>query len=254
MEQDIIVTGMILSAAPAGEYDKRLVLLTKERGKITAFAKGARRQNNALLAKTNPFSFGRFMLALGRNTYHMRNAEIDNYFREMADDYERACYGFYFLELTDYYTKEADDELQTLKLLYQSMRALLNPAIPMKLVRYIFELKILVINGEYPRMFQCYLCGKEVKSGYFSVKESGMICDECGQGISDSVRITSSALYTIQYVIASPIEKLYTFVVSKDVLEIFAAVMELYRNHYIEKHFKTLDVLEEKWNEHIIKK
>lgn len=244
-QREMTVQGMVLRSAPQGDYDRRLVLLTKEKGKITVFARGARKSSNALAGKTNPFSFGNFLIGSGSSAYYLKQAEIINYFMEMGQDYERNCYGCYFLEFADYYSREDTEGLQMLKLLYQSLRALLKDSIPNRLVQNIFELKAMVINGEYPEVFTCMSCQKELSEGYFSVFRGGVYCPACHKNITDGMYIDGSLLYAMQYIITAKIEKLYTFVLKEDISKNFNRIMINYRRHYIDNEFKSLALLEE---------
>ena len=132
---------MVLKSGPVGEYDRRLVILTRERGKITAFARGSKRPGSSLMAVSQPFVFGKFKLYEGRDSYSLASAEVKNYFTEIGEDVEAACYGSYFLEFADYYGRENMEGTELLLLLYQSMRALLKPSLPNPLIRTVFELR-----------------------------------------------------------------------------------------------------------------
>jgi len=243
MVQQLVLQGMVLSAMPIGEYDKRIVILTTKRGIITAFSRGSRRSNSAMLGATSPFVFGEFTMIEGRTSYTLVSANISNYFMELRNDITAAYYGFYFLEFTGYYARENVNETQLLKLLYQTMRILCKKVISEKLIRRIYELKILVINGEYPQCFQCVKCGSVNNLFYFSCINSGIICNDCKRGITDLIFIKESALYAMQYIISTDIEKLYTFNVTDDVLAVLEKIMDSYLGMYIDKSFKSLEIL-----------
>ncbi len=207
------MTGMVLKAEPIGEYDRRVVILTKEKGKISAFARGARKQTSRLLAATNPFSFGTFRLYAGRSSYNLAEADISNYFESLRTDYEGAYYGMYFLEIMDYYTRENNEDKEMLKLLYQSLRALMHEKIPNRLIRYIFEMKAMVLSGEFPGM---------PADGDFE----------------------ESTHYAVHYIMSSTVEKLYTFTVTDEVLAQLARIADDYRKRYMDREFKSLEILE----------
>lgn len=244
MSDQIKVTGMVLSAMPVGEYDKRLVILTKERGKIHGFARGAKRSGNGLMAASQLFVFGEFSLIEGKNAYTIVSAKVDNYFEALRDDMEATCYGCYFLEFADYYGRENADDLEMLKLLYQTIRALCKKTIPYPLIRCIYELKIMVVNGEYPQCFECTHCHGTENLHLFSAQRRGMLCSSCRQqGGMNAIPVSPAALYTMQYIISTPVEKIYTFHVSDEVLENIKNILYRYRNMYIDKKFKSLEVL-----------
>ena len=94
----VTVNGMVLSAMPIGEYDRRIVLLTTDLGRISAFVRGARRPNSSLLAAARPFSMGIFTLHAGRDSYTVQAASIKEYFEAVSSDVTKMAYGCYFLE------------------------------------------------------------------------------------------------------------------------------------------------------------
>lgn len=213
MQESVSVTGMILKTEPIGEYDRRVVILTGERGKISAFAKGARRPGSRLMAATNPFSFGKFRLYEGRTSYSITEANISNYFEDLRADYIGAYYGMYFMEVADFYTRENNDELQMLKLLYQSLRALLHEKMSDDFVRCVFELKAIAVNGEFP-------------------------------GAPEGTRYQESTLYAVDYIGRAPVEKLYTFLVTPEVLTQLKEIAREYCRRFMDRKFKSLEILE----------
>lgn len=150
MQDFVEVTGIVLKAVPVLEMDKRITVLTKERGKISAFARGAKKPGSRFMAATNPFCYGTFRLYEGKTAYNLSEVRIAEYFENLREDFEGAFYGMYFCDVADYYTRENNDEKEMLKLLYVSLKALTKGAVPHELVQYIFEMKALVVNGEFP--------------------------------------------------------------------------------------------------------
>lgn len=244
MADQIKVMGMVISSSPIGENDKRIVLLTKEKGKISAFARGARRPGNHLMAASESFAFGSFYLFYGKDSYTLANAEITNYFRELADALETTYSGYYFLELAQYYSVENQDASRMLNLIYAAFKALLNPKIDNRLVRYVYELKMLVLNGEYPDFFHCRNCGSEERISGFSISNNGVVCEQCMNVYPDAIRIGQSTLYTLQFVVCTRLEKLFTFTVSDEVIAELRMVMSRCMRTYVERKMNSLEILD----------
>lgn len=214
-----LVTGMVLEAAPAGEYDKRIVLLTREHGRITAFVRRARRQGSPLMAAATPFAFGKFRVRAGRSAYNIIEADIDTYFETLRTDVDAAMYGMYFLEVCNEITREENDESRILLLLYASCRALERSVemrdIPYEVIRRVFEIRTVVEEGEFP-------------------------------GITDADRaaMSETACYAIKRAATSPLGKLYSFALSGNVLhEVSSYTDRLCHTFFGGKTFRTLQIL-----------
>ncbi|MBO4456321.1 MAG: DNA repair protein RecO [Butyrivibrio sp.] len=213
MEELVSVKGMVIKHSPVGDYDWVATIFTADRGKITAFARSARKPGSKLAGSVEPFCFGTFKLFAGRSSYNIVEADIENYFEGFRQDLEGACYGTFFLELASYYTRENNEDKELLNLLYISLKALLNEKIQNRLVRCIYELRALCIEGEYP-------------------------------GIPEGRNLLESTRYAMNYIITSPLQKLYSFEVSKEVLLELEEINSEYRKKFIDRPFKSLEMLD----------
>lgn len=211
MRETIELTGMVLKVTPVGDYDRRLVILTRERGKITAFARGAKRSGSQLMAVSRPFVFGTFRVYEGRDAYNLHSAQVLNYFTELAQDVEMTCYGSYFLEFAGYYSRENLEGGELLLLLYQSLRALLKPALPNSLVRLIFELRAMKAGGEYTEL--------------------------------PPKKVSETAAYAWQYILETPLDSLYTFVLKPEIEEELKVCVDFNKRRFIDRPFHSLEIL-----------
>ena len=211
MNDLVKVSGMVLSASPVGDYDKRLVIETCELGKITAFGRGARRQGSPLLAAANPFVTGEFFVYPGRDSYRLVNAEIREYFRELTAAQPEVYIGFYFLDLIDYYGHESIDGRDMINLTYLALKALLNPEIDNRVVRAAFELRLIAMNGDY---------------------------------YPDSDRMDEKLFRICAYITGAPLIKLFSFNLSPDMIKEVAAVSGKVCKNVIDRPLKSKSIME----------
>ncbi len=241
--ESVEVTGIVLSSMPVGEADRRLLLLTRELGKISAFARGARKPTSMLVSSTRPFAFGKFHIYPGRNSYTVNKTDIQEYFEPLVMDISKSAYGCYFLELSSMFARENTDESETLLLLYYSLKALLNEHIPDKLVQRIFELKLLKLNGLLPDFSACGRCRKELTEGIFKPGLMQIVCTECARGDTSGYPLSKSALFALRHVQTEASNKLYRFTLTDEVLKEIAELAEFLIDRAIDRPVASREML-----------
>ena len=226
MQEGIAVQGIVLSSMPIGEADRRILLLTKELGKISAFSRGARRPTSSMIGAARPFAFGTFYLHNGRSAYTVQKAEISEYFEDLVLDVEKSAYGMAFMELAGYFSRENEDGTAALSLLYYALRALRAGKIPGALIQTIYECRMLTENGLFPDFSVCPKCGKPLKEGVFLPALMQPVCRDCAKEASE-YPLQGSTVYAFQYIRTAPLRTLFGFNVSDSVLRELRAVAEI---------------------------
>ncbi len=172
------VEGIVLKSIDYGESNKILTIFSREKGKFGAVARGAKKPNSRLAAVSQPFTYGYFLCLTGTGLATIQQGEIIDSFRDIKEDLLLAAYSSYTVELLDKGTDEKKVNPFLFELLYQTLKYYGEGYDP-KIIKNIFEVKMLSVLGFRPVLDGCALCGNHDGPYFFSVKEGGILCQKC---------------------------------------------------------------------------
>lgn len=232
------VNGIILSENNLGDFDKMLTMLTPGLGKISCVAKGARRPKSALLAGTQIFCFGEYLMYKGTNTYHINSVEPIEVFYNLRTDLDKLKYAVHINKIVQDVTTENQNCYNILQLLLNTLYTIAETDKNMDLVLGIFKLRLLCILGFRPKISECVNCHEKDKISYFSLKDDGFKCVACGKQDTSAITISESTKNAIKYTVTAPAKKIYSFNIKEESLEEFKLITKLYFNEKLEKEYK----------------
>lgn len=235
---NIKINGVILSESNVGDFDKMLTMLTPGRGKISCVAKGARRPKSALLAGTQMFCFGEYMVFKGTLNYHINSAEPIEFFYNIRTDLDKLKYAVHINKIVQDVTHENQNCYNILQLLLNTLYTISETDKDLEFVMSIFKLRLLCYLGFTPQITKCINCSEKEGLEYFSLRDSGFKCKTCGRQDTSCIRISESTKNAIKYTITAPAKKIYSFILKEESLEEFKLINKLYFNEKLEKEYK----------------
>jgi DNA repair protein RecO (recombination protein O) len=179
-----------------------VTLYTREFGKISALAKGARRRKSPFEAALDVLSIVHVVF-VHKSTEALdilTEAKLERRFRAASKDLARLYAAYYFVELTMALTEPADPQSELFDLLRAAIEGVdQGEAVDSWMLR--FEMRLLTIIGQGPALDHCVACGKpagRVADRWFSTAAGGLVCPACRPGKRSVVSVTDETIATLR--------------------------------------------------------
>jgi len=232
----IITNAVVLRRADYRENDRMLTLFSPTLGRIDALSRGCRRQKSPLMAASEVFCAGEYVLYTAGERMTVVSCTVQDTFYPIRSDFERLAHGMYALELCAA-AVQPDEENERLFLLL--LRALAHLAysedIAPKRVTAVFLMGLTSLIGFRPHVGRCAKCGMpiapivppgqaaDVPVAAFSPEHGGVLCTGCGAG--ELCRIGANELNSLQAIMRRGIRTLEEDAEISDAL--FAALRQM---------------------------
>lgn len=173
--------GIVLRARDLGEHDRLVTLYTKDLGKLTAVARGARRLRSRFGGALELFTWGEAVgfEREGRDLLRLDHFDIRRSFSRLREDLERLGQGARMVEAVARLSGERDAHPASFALLLRALRGMESG--PPALIQLAFMLRLLDLTGHRPRFDRCVGCGRPTGTTAvaFDASQGGVVCGAC---------------------------------------------------------------------------
>ncbi len=244
-QRDYKADAVVLRRIATGETDRVLVLFTREKGKLSAIAKGARRPLSRLGGGSEPFMQSTVQLAVGQNLDVLTQCRVERSFPGLRRDMERMGYAAYMLEVVDSGLAERQPQPQLWDLLVASLTLLEDAGTPAALVRA-FELNALSLMGYQPELGRCVRCHGEVDApgAAFHPLRGGMHCAACAARTAGTIRVAPDTVRLLRAMLARPMKQFQSADLPEAQEHELARCLVPYVRHTLEAPLRSLQYLE----------
>lgn len=239
------VSAIVLRRLNFGETDRIVTLYSKERGKISAIAKGSRKPVSRLAGATEMLTHARFALATGKNLDVITQAEVKDSFPHIRGDLNRTAHAAYIVEIVDKLVEEHEPNPDLFDLLLSALYLMERPNDPEK-ITHMFELQAMKILGYEPVLDKCLRCRKQPSIGdrWFSPSLGGVVCTECGPLPDDAIRLTWEAVDTMRKLMEADAPEIERMEIGRTVMDQIARAMRWYVRFRADRELKSLEFLQ----------
>lgn len=174
--------GIVLRRVNYGETDKILTLFSREHGRISAIAKGARKAVSRLSGATEVLTCTRFQLATGKSLEIVTQCEVEESFAALRNDLVRLAHGLYLADVMDHSVEDGAPHPELFDLLRTGLHLVQSFTPPEMAARW-FELQLLNDLGYAPNLLACAVCDTPMPGEFardegfaLSASQGGILC------------------------------------------------------------------------------
>lgn len=193
---------LVIRLADFSETSRVVTLFSRDWGKISALAKGARRLKGPFEAALDLLATCRivFLRKSSSSLDILTEAQLISRFRPQGRDLNRFYGGYYVAELLSGLTEEYDPHPVLYDQAVQTLARLATNEEPKPAILR-FELVVLREIGQLPAFDVCVVCGRSTSQGgpfAYWVSQGGLICPKCQKQEYAQNRIHAGTLAVLQ--------------------------------------------------------